>query len=85
MGKKKFCRGHGPPKPLCGSAPASALRAFVNKLLGKILFWSLNFIKSLFFVSKLLKFLFSSLDFVKSFLNSIETKITMKKKTFSIV
>ena len=21
MGKKNFCRGHGPPKPLCGSAP----------------------------------------------------------------
>ena len=20
MGKKKICRGHGPPKPLCGSA-----------------------------------------------------------------
>ena len=23
MGKKKFCRGHGPPKPLCGSALGS--------------------------------------------------------------
>ena len=39
-----------------------------NFIMGKILFWSLNFTKSLFLVPKLKKkILFSSLNFVKSF------------------
>ena len=48
---------------------------------GNILFWSLNFIKNLFFVPKL-KFFFSCLNFVKIFFNSLETKIRMKKNFF---
>ena len=35
---------------------------------GKILFWSLNFTKNLFFIPKHSKVLFSSLNFVNIFL-----------------
>ena len=48
---------------------------------GNILFWSLNFIKNLFFVPKL-NFFFLCLNFVKIFFNSLETKIRMKKNFF---
>ena len=56
---------------------------------GKILFWSINFIKISFFIPNL-NFFFSSLNFVKSFFFffliilfiyfSLETKIEMRKK-----